>query len=91
MPAVNNALEPQTAEAQQRVQLLTTVPIPKQSAEIAASTTDNWHGIGNQSVPEVIQPNSPEPDELVQAARESAVEDAQAGRILDFWRLVQPA
>jgi len=33
----------------------------------------------------VIPAQFPEPDELVQAARESAVEDAQAGRISDFY------
>lgn len=78
MPAVNNAPAPPPAEDKQRVQIVDKrTPIPDQSAEIAATeqlTTGTE--LATESVPEVIQPNSPEPDELVQAARESAVEDA---------------
>lgn len=78
MPAVNNAPAPPPAEDKQRVQIVDKrTPIPAQSAEIPATeqlTTGTE--LATESVPEVIQPNSPEPDELVQAARESAVEDA---------------
>lgn len=78
MPAVNNAPAPQPAEDKQRVQIVDKrTPIPDQSAEIAATeqlTTGTE--LATESVPEVIQPNSPEPDELVQAARESAGENA---------------
>ena len=78
MPAVNNVPAPQPAEDKQKVQIVDNrTPIPNQSAEIAATeqlTTGTE--LATESVPEVIQPNSPEPDELVQAARESAGEDA---------------
>jgi cytoskeletal protein RodZ len=81
MPAANNDSAPQLGEAQQRVQIIDNrTPIPEQPAEIAAieQLTTGTESV-TESVPEVIQPNFPEPDELVQATRESAVEDAQAG------------
>jgi len=61
---------------------LTTVPLYQNSQQkLLLQHGDNWHGIGNRERAGSDSSPLPEPDELVQAARESAVEDAQAGRI----------
>ena len=85
-------------EDNSRVQIIDKrTSIPEQPADIAATTETES---ASESVPQVISPNSPEPDELVQAARESAVEDFQAGQdslirseelVLKADELIEPA
>jgi len=61
MPAVNNASSPKQRKLNKESKLLTTVPIPEQSAEIQYHLTTGTESV-TESVPEVIQP-TPEPDE----------------------------
>jgi hypothetical protein len=69
-----NAPAPQPAQNNSKVQIIDKrTPIPEQPANTAATeqlTTDTESAI--ESVPEMIRPNPPVPDELVQSARESA-------------------
>lgn len=69
-----NASASQPAQNNSRVQVIDKrTPIPEQPANTAATeqlTTDTESAI--ESVPEMIRPNPPVPDELVQSARESA-------------------
>ncbi len=77
---INTPTSP-TAEDNSRVQIIDNRTPISQPANVSATeqVTTNTASIA-ESVPEVIQANPPQPDELVQAAREStAAEDAQAG------------
>lgn len=69
-----NAAPSQPTQNNSRVQVIDKrTPIPEQPANTAAKeqlTTDTESAI--ESVPEMIRPNPPVPDELVQSARESA-------------------